>query len=729
MKTRILLIAFLFVVPLLGSVAAQTSQELNFLSGLEESRTIRNMLPDYLDRLARALLEERKRKIALFATPQDVANRKDYVRARMLQAIGSLPERTPLNAKVVGVLDRDDYKIEKVVFESQPNFYVTANLYLPKRGRPPYPGVLFPLGHEQGSKAHSAWQQMLGSLAQKGFVALAWDPIGQGERVQLYDPDFRESKVFRSTTEHSILGIQCLLVGDNLARYTIWDGMRALDYLLSRKEVDPERIACTGNSGGGTHTAYLSALDDRIKVAAPSCYITSFGHLLASIGPQDAEQNLPPFLGDGLDHADFIYAFGPKPYLMLSAIRDFFSISGARETYAEAKRVYTVMGIPEKMGMVEADDGHGYTKPRRLAAYDWFGRWLMGARDQAPEPEVKLFTEVELACTATGQVSTSLGGETVFSLNRKRAGLSNQRLQPPSSPADLASFKEKIRQRVRQLTRFEPSKGALTVRPYGEITRTGYRIEKLTYESEPGITIPSVLYVPDTAEARKPAILSVYRRGKAAAGAESEEWVKRGFVVLAIDMRGTGETQFGETQPSGDYPRYFGDFDSAMTALLIGKPLVGMRAQDVSRGVDLLLARPDVDPERVYAYGRDEGGVPLLYAAVLDERIKKVAIEGTLVSYQSVIANRIHRQVLESTVRGALKEYDLPDLVAALAPRSAFIVNGVDALGHRVATGEITKQYATASTAFLTAGNKASLRIAERREDERAAAFYPDFFK
>jgi dienelactone hydrolase len=353
---------------------------------------------------------------------------------------------------------------------------------------------------------------------------------------------------------------------------------------------------------------------------------------------------------------------------------------------------------------------------------------LKGAGDQAPEPEVRLFTEGELACTATGQVATSLGCETVFSMYKKRADLLSQRLPPPSSPAELVSFKEKIRQRVRQLTRFEPSKGALTMKPYGEITRSGYRIKKLIYESEPGITVPSLLYVPETAEARKPAILYVHRRGKAAAGADSEEWVKRGFVVLAIDMRGTGETQFGETQQGSDYPRYFGDFDSAMTALLIGKPLVGMRAQDVSRGVDLLTAQPDVDPDRIYAYGREEGGVPLLYAAVLDERIKKIAIEGTLVSYQSVITNRIHRQVLESTVRGALKDYDLPDLVAALAPRSAFIVNGVNALGHRVAPGEITKQYATASTAFLTAGNKASLRIAERREDERAAAFYSDFF-
>ena len=111
---------------------------------------------------------------------------------------------------------------------------MTANLYLPKTGRGPYPAILFPLGHEEGAKAHGVWQQLLVTFAKNGYVALAWDTIGQGERVQLYDEDFQTSKVVRSTTEHTINGIQTLLVGDALARYTIWDGMRALDYLVSR---------------------------------------------------------------------------------------------------------------------------------------------------------------------------------------------------------------------------------------------------------------------------------------------------------------------------------------------------------------------------------------------------------------------------------------------------------------------------------------------------------------
>src|SRR5262245_42261756 len=259
-----------------GTSYAQRSNELDFLKALTDFQQIRSMLPSYVNNLAAARLRDRTTEIERVSTKQDVEKRRVRTREKMIEALGGLPERTPLNAKTVAVLDREDYKIEKVIFESQPRFYVTANLYLPKKGTAPYPGILFPLGHEEGAKAHSAWQQVLASLAKKGFVALAWDTLGQGERVQLYDPDFGESKVLRSTTEHTLMGIQCLLVGDNLARYTVWDGMRALDYLVSRPEVDSTRIGCTGNSGGGTHTAYLSALDDRIKVAAPSCFITSW---------------------------------------------------------------------------------------------------------------------------------------------------------------------------------------------------------------------------------------------------------------------------------------------------------------------------------------------------------------------------------------------------------------------------------------------------------------------
>ena len=357
-----------------------SAQELNFLKGHTEFGGIRSMLASYMQKKAFELLDQREKEVAKLTTLEAVQARKRYVRDHIIRALGGLPERTPLNARVVGTLQRDGYRIEKIIFESQPKFFVTANLYLPATGQAPYPGILYPLGHEAGAKANPVWQQMLATLARRGFVALAWDPIGQGERLQFYDEDWGDSKLRASTTEHTVLGTQCLLIGDDVARYTIWDGMRALDYLLSRKEVDPGRIGCTGNSGGGTHTAYLSALEDRIHVAAPSCYINSWRWLLKTIGPQDAEQNFPHWLRNGLDFPDFLHAFAPKPYLVLSAIRDFFAIDGARDTFSEAKRVYSAIGAGEKLDMVEADDGHGYTKPRREAAYNWFSRWLKGMR-------------------------------------------------------------------------------------------------------------------------------------------------------------------------------------------------------------------------------------------------------------------------------------------------------------------------------------------------------------
>jgi cephalosporin-C deacetylase-like acetyl esterase len=661
---------------------AQSSEKLDFLSDHTDFQRIRRMLPDWANAQARALLDARTRKVEGFSSAQEVAAQKQRLRERMIRSLGGFPERTPLNARITGTLERDDFRIEKIVFESQPGFYVTANLYLPTRGQPPYPAILFPLGHEEGAKANPVWQRILASFAKKGFVALAWDTLGQGERIQLYDVDFKASKVVRSTTEHTVLGAQCLLVGDSLARYTVWDGIRALDYLLSRKEVDASRVGCTGNSGGGTHTAYLSALEDRIHVAAPSCYLTGWKQLLATIGPQDAEQCIPPWLADGLDHADFVHAFAPKPYLILSAIRDFFSITGAREVYREARHVYGLLGAAEKLKMVEADDGHGYTKPRRLASYAWFTRWLKGAED-GEEPEVPIATEEELFATPAGQVAVSLGGETVHTLNLKRA----RQLRRSSAPRP---------DEVRRLIGFEAQKEPVRVRPFGRIQRNGYHIEKLLYESEPGISVPALLFLPD-APGRKPAAIYVHGRGKAAGSGELEQLARSGSVVLSIDARGLGETRHLSDDNGSDWPRYFGDYESAMTLLLCGKTLAGGRALDIVRGVDLLAARDDVDAASITGLGIEAGAIPLAHAALLDSRIRRLSLERMLVSYMAVVTHKINRGIFEDVIPGVLKSYDLPDLAAALAPRQVRLVDPVDPLGLRVAIDEARKTYAAAN--------------------------------
>jgi cephalosporin-C deacetylase-like acetyl esterase len=521
-----------------------------------------------------------------------------------------------------------------------------------------------------------------------------------------------------STTEHTVVGTQCLLIGDHLARYTIWDGMRALDYLLSRPEVDPARVGLTGNSGGGTHTAYIAALDDRIRVAAPSCYITSWRLMLQTIGPQDAEQTFPFWLRDGFDYPDYLYAFAPKPCLLLSAIRDFFPIAGARQTFAEAVKVYSAIGAREKLGMFEADDGHGYNKSRRLATYKWFGRLLKGVDDNDPEPQIEMATPEELRCTRTGQVSTSLGGETVFTLNQKRlAPLKANRRTPTGE----------LPRKVQELIHYEPPSTSLQVTPYGTISRSGYHIEKLTYESESGITIPSLLFVPDGGNDKKAAVLMVSEDGKKASAPEAEQLVTSGMVVLSIDARGFGETQVNTELNSKEFDHYFGDFRDAMTALLVGKTMVGMRALDITRAIDLLSARRDVDRDKIYAYGKKGGSVPVLYAAVLDRRIRKVVLEGMLSSYVSVVENKIHRQVLESVVPAALKFYDLPDAVATLVPRKVSIVSGTDPLGHELPANEVRKEYRRAVEAYRQMGMERAIHILDRSPGEDTATIYREF--
>ncbi|GAG03899.1 unnamed protein product, partial [marine sediment metagenome] len=264
-----------------------------------------------------------------------------------------MPRRTPLNPRVTGVVHRKGYKVEKVIFESQPKHYVTGALFVPDSNRfePPYPGVLEPVGHSFTAKAREIYQTVGALLALNGMVALVFDPIDQGERGQMLS----QWPSISGTKAHTMLGVGSILLGRNTARFEIWDGMRAIDYLQSRPEVDPNRIGCAGLSGGGTQTSYLMALDDRIAAAAPACYLTSFDRLLSTIGPQDAEQNIYGQLAFGMDHADYLMMRAPKPTLICAATNDFFDIAGTWASFRYAKRLYSRMEFAERIDLIEHD--------------------------------------------------------------------------------------------------------------------------------------------------------------------------------------------------------------------------------------------------------------------------------------------------------------------------------------------------------------------------------------
>lgn len=321
-----------------------------------------NSLYHYLTGEAFNLLKQRAAVVDQLKSISDWEKRQEYVRNTLWDILGPFPEKTPLNAKVIRKFKKDGYSVENIIYESLPGYYVTASLFIPDKVKRPAPAILFCSGHSAEAYRRDLYQLPLLNLVKKGFIVLAFDPAGQGERLQYFDPEKGESLIGSSTKEHSYPAVQVFLTSKSIARYFIWDGIRGIDYLASRKEVDRGRIGVHGLSGGGTQTAYISALDDRVKASAPCGYITSYKRLLESIGVQDGEQNLYHQILMGIDHADFIEARAPKPTLIMATTRDFFSIQGTRETYDELKRVYSIYGKPDLIEMVEDDYEHGYTK-------------------------------------------------------------------------------------------------------------------------------------------------------------------------------------------------------------------------------------------------------------------------------------------------------------------------------------------------------------------------------
>ena len=630
-------------------------------TSLEVSKGLRDMVSSYLTGIARTQWEARAALAARIRTPAEVAARQVYIRAKMMQEIGGFPERTPLHARITGTLEGDGYRVEKLIFESQPHRYVTANVYVPAGGSAPYAAVLGTAGHSDYGKAFEPYERAWIALARRGFVVLAYDPPGQGERLEYFDAATGKPLV-SGTAEHTMAGIQCLLTGTSIARYFVWDGIRAFDYLVTRADVDPKRIAVAGVSGGGTQSSYLAVFEPRLAAAAPACYLTSWEKLWLALGPQDAEQNLPNFLADGLDFPDFLIAFAPKPILMATATKDFFPIEGSKATFAEALRIFGLLSVADHVGFFEFDDTHGWSKPRREATYRWFTRWLQGREDDGVESDVTPDAPKDLRSTETGQVVTSFrDAATVQSLNAalaaeiyaKRAGAGGR---------NIAAL-------VRARLGVSGARGVPPAEERGRVSRQGYWIDKIELRPEPGITVPALAFVPAGGPALKPAVLYVDAAGKggdAGEGGPIETQVRAGNIVLALDPRG-----YGESAPPGDSS---GAYDMLMRAMLVGKTLAGMQTGDILRAFDYLAFRHDVDGRRISIYGKGNGGVLALYAAALEPRIAKVSCDPMPTSYMDMVKMKMHRGITDIVVPGVLKDFDLPDLRKALGSRFQAVV-------------------------------------------------------
>ena len=621
----------------------------------------------------------RKARVEALHTAEDVDAYQRDLRAKFIAALGGFPEKTPLNARTVGTVQRDGYRIEKVIYESRPDHHVTANLYLPE-GKGPFPGIVMPLGHSINGKAAGYMQRGAVLLAKNGFAALVYDPIGQGERMQLLDK-LGQPVVKSSTAEHSLIGVGALLVGRSTATYRIWDGIRSIDYLCSRPEIDTKKIGASGCSGGGTLTSYLMALDDRIAAAAPSCYITSLDRLFQTLGPQDAEQNIPGQVAFGLDHADYILLRAPKPTLICAATEDFFDIQGTWDTFREVKRIYTRLGFPERVEMLEAATKHGYEKHHREGMARFFSRWLKGIDAVIVEQDFPLEKDATLQCTRTGQVLSDLRGKSCYDLNAEAA-------------TELAKGRKlgELRQDVARILGVDVKTPA--VAPELQGTVTGREPIDRGLGMRNGFPIP-ILGVGGSSKETQNIIVVVHDRGKEAFVEPAIRTLLNGKRrVLLPDLRGYGETSPGAV-PEGKRGAFGATFKESFLGMHLQKPLLAERV------ADLLAVTAGLDVDMI---GVGSATPAVLHAAVLYDRIQSVTLIGGIPSWDLVVRTPVNSDQLANVVPGALKHYDLPDLMALMAPRALTIKNPVDATGEPLSAEAANAAFATVKAAYAKAG-------------------------
>lgn len=646
-----------------------------------------------LTKRAEAFWEARENAVAGLRAPKQIEQRAGRVRAWMLGSIGGLPDRkTPLNARVTGAFLRDGYRIENVVFESLPGFRVTANFYLPTSGPGPFPAILGVAGHSTNGKASATYQHAWIGFVKRGYAVLAYDPPGQGERLETLDPATLRSRAGVGTSEHIQAGLQCLLTGTTIARYFVHDGVRAFDYLLTRPEIDPKRIAVAGNSGGGTQAAYLAAMEPRLAAAVSSCYMTRWRELWSGPGPQDAEQIMPGMVAAGLDFADFALASSPRPFLMTTAIKDFFPIAGARATYQEIVRHYERLGISQAAEYFEFDDTHGWSQPRRQAAARFLDKFLMNRETDGAEPPISPEPESRLYATPTGQLQTSFGSETVTTMNLRLAS----EIYGNSAGAKAVMI-EQLAPVVAKRLGVSMTAAPATWKPGESKQSEAWAAVEGTLQADGGEPVAATLYEPSKPP-RGTIVCSV-------PAADAQSLAAAGWRVMTVKLRGfSSPVRAGQ---SGYSPVY----QFSARAWLLDENVPAWAVEDLRTAISAARTLPDSG--KIVVIGRGGAGIIALLASALDRSLAGVAMENSALSYMDYCRAVIHTGLPELVIPGVLKDFDLPD-IARLTKDRLLVVSPVTPMGGAMPPNQIpawAKQYGGAL-------------FAERAEGQTAASFY-----
>ena len=744
-------------------------------------------LPDAMRGQAAELLAARRQTVARLQTEADWQHRSTDVRAKFSQIFdyasqAEAPERrTPLNPHVTKrtVHPTLNATVEMLYFESRPGFFVTAGLWLPADdapGKDPVTGkrsgILFASGH-----SCQAWRRLdepdyfdyhflLLQLVRKGFVVLAYDPPGQGERLMYTNGTCpvegpraactRYNKVGGcawdintgvdlpwsggSTNEHSYLGWQLLLNNVTAASVWVWDGTRALDYLMSRPEVATERIGMTGCSGGGTQTAYLSSVDRRIQAASVGCYSSAFEVDFAWQGSADAEQVWPSGLRAGLNKADLSVSRGydnatgrsQATQLLLTSLDQCFPLAGGRMCFADAEPAFAGSANITK---AEAEGPHGMQNGTRQALYAFMQQHLQKIEPNTTEDfGIKPFKMSEVIALPTGSVVDDLHSKTVANLSAEFTAHSVAHLERQRSSASRADFLKNLGQVAAKLSGFEklPPLGAHNSADglpdatlLGEITGStrgfdaGLAVSKWYVQTEGGCGVVVTARCPrNVSSVAHPVVLLIDDSGHpggpgaaaetAIAHAMTSQLAAVGYCVAVVNLCGFGEVgpAFGPTQPGGmqqagaDPPGYPPQAKEQRAAALAGegptglatftgRSLVGRHAAELVRVCEQLLAQPTIS--RLAALvAADHTDAAALHAVAVQVRSAKggqlvgvipgkpvLVLVDACPSWASIGAAPYYAAPVYRTVVGALKQYDLPDLAAAaLQPGATNVTPG-----------------------------------------------------
>jgi dienelactone hydrolase len=657
-------------------------------------RVAKNPFWQYLDQVASSSHPRHFKTVQEFESYRTAAIRQ----LRRSLGLDPWPERNPLNARVVGSVDRGDFKIEKVIFESQPGFLVDALLYLPKKAYFPAPGILSTIGH-YGDDDFFIWfeQGRCAGLAEKGYVVLTYDPIGQGERKWL------------GNGNHDTLRRKIILSGMEVSGLMFWDSIRAIDYLVSRPEVDPKRIGVTGVSGGGFNTLYTTLLDERVKAAGVDGYTTTIEALVKRGGAGCC--GYLPNLSRYAEMQDVYSLMAPRRMLILGGYMDIIS-DRLLPIYESARSTYRLYGAEDNLQyFLDPDAGHTYSKPMRLAMYRWFNKWLKGIDDPA-EAREPIDPEDALISRESGLLQVFAPGERgmdVIDLEREFLAKHQQRIPPPTSAVDVSAFQNRTRQRLIDLMGEKPPAAPPPV-VYDDRTMGAGTVRHVTLKTERDLPVTVEIHHP-TGTGKGVLLLYFsmserYPTSELSDAEMVETLVRRGFTVAVPQVRGTGPTRVDDVASVELY------------SMALGKHLFSTRIYDLQRVIDFLEGQPQYKPLRLILWGEGpREGIMGLYLAAIDPRLQTVVSSHGLVSYQNIV-DEDGLPDFDYYLPGILRYADVGDFIGAVAPRRVIISGAVDINNQLLSRDQTAATYAAARNIYRFLG----------REDSLVFASPPDLF-